>query len=298
VTIASNMADDLESRVRGNRGVPDDWTLAALAEMYGVSITPARQAVAELVDRGVLIREDNGRVRVDRRRLGRGASKAAGRASDAPAARAASVRPGDPTRDITEAVIAMSITGQDAYVREEVTAERFGVGRTVVRRVFGELAGAGMLTHVPRRGWRVRPYRKRDMRDYLAVRETLEIEALNAAWGRLDDKTLRKLLDANRPATRTRPAKLDNRLHRYWIDLADNRYIRDFFDRHGPYYVALFEQAAPSAERVSEMVDQHRAILEALLARDRREAHRALSRHIRDQAPVVAQMIERLHGTA
>ncbi|MBI1372304.1 MAG: GntR family transcriptional regulator [Phycisphaera sp.] len=294
MTIAERIADDLERRVGQDRDVPEDWTLAALAELYGVSITPVREAVGALVDRDVLIRDDNGRVRVNPARLGSNPARRGASAGPA-SADALAIRPDDPTKAITDAVVELSITGHDEYLREEVAAERFGVGRTVVRRVFGELAGKGMLTHVPRCGWRVRPYRKRDMRDYLAVRETLELEALGAAWDRFDDAVLAEMLHGNRPATRGKSARIDNRLHRYWIELADNRYITDFFDRHGAYYDALFDHAAPSAERVSEMADQHRAILEALLARDRRAAQRALSRHIRSQAPVVAQMIERLH---
>ena len=45
-------------------------TLAALAARYEVSITPVREAVRRLVEDGVLLKHENGRIEVNPRRLG------------------------------------------------------------------------------------------------------------------------------------------------------------------------------------------------------------------------------------
>ena len=55
-----------------------------------------------------------------------------------------------------EEIIRSSLSGEARYLREDQTAQKYGVGRTVVRQVFGHLAGSGMLEHLPRRGWRIR----------------------------------------------------------------------------------------------------------------------------------------------
>lgn len=102
------------------------------------------------------------------------------------------------------------------------------------------------------------------------------------------------MLEGNRPAPDRRAAQLDNDLHDYLIEKSGNRYIRDFFERHGIYYTTLFAYAAPGARVVRAMARQHRAILNALIAADRKAARRALARHIRSQRPVVARLMRNL----
>jgi DNA-binding GntR family transcriptional regulator len=86
-------------------------------------------------------------------------------------------------------------------------------------------------------------------------------------------------------------------LHRYLVERSGNRYIREFFDRHGVYFDTLFGYAAPEANVVRAMARQHRAILQALIARDWRAARKALAHHIRSQRPVVSRLLERLGRT-
>ena len=68
------------------------------------------------------------------------------------------------------------------------------------------------------------------------------------------------MLRGNRPA-RGGGARLDNQLHAYLIEKAGNPDLRDRFDRHGIYYATLLDHAAPEAQVVAEMADQHRQIL-------------------------------------
>ena len=99
------------------------------------------------------------------------------------------------------------------------------------------------------------------------------------------------MLQANRP--NDRPPKLDNELHRYWIEKSENLYIIEFFDRHAPYYSTLLDLAAPATREVAAMARQHRAILLELIARDHRGAREALTAHIRAAADRST-----LHGTS
>ena len=89
-------------------------------------------------------------------------------------------RPRDLETDLAAEVIRKSLEGEGAYLREEATAERFGVGRTAIRQAFLHLAGRGLIVHVPRCGWRVRAFDQADMVAYLEVREVLEIKALDS----------------------------------------------------------------------------------------------------------------------
>ena len=94
-------------------------------------------------------------------------------------------------------VIRKSLRGEGDYLREEATAERFGVGRTAIRQAFSQLAGRGLIVHVPRCGWRVRAFDEADMAAYLEVREVLENKALALARPHLVDVDLRRMLAGN-----------------------------------------------------------------------------------------------------
>ena len=280
-TIREYIQRDLRDRLRSGTAAPSDLTLNALARHYRVSLTPVREALRDLVAEGVLIKGDDGRVR-------RGSTRAR-RVEPA-------IAPPRPPVEIESAlareVIARSLRGDTDYVREEAAAARFGVGRTVVRQAFSRLAGRGLLVHVPRCGFRVRPFDEADLDAYLELREVLELKALDLARDRLDPVALKRMLAGNVPDRRH--PRLDNDLHIYFVEKSNNAYIRDFFERHGAYYTSVFDFAAPETHLVAEMAEQHRAILEALIAREWSRARAALARHIRAQRPIVKALLRRI----
>ncbi len=283
VTITRFIKQDLKARLSAGTGLPDKLTLAALSEHYRVSLTPVRLAVRELIDEQVLRKQPNGRMVVN--------PDALPVAEEAPA-------PPVPAQEVEATlaaeIIRLSLRGEADYLREETTAERFGVGRTVLRQVLNRLAGKGLVEHLPRRGWRVRPFDEGEMVAYLQVRESLELKALDLARPHLDPAELRRMLRGNRRGS----PRLDNDLHHYLVEKAGNRYIRDFFERHGIYYATLFDYAAPETNVVKTMGRQHRAILRALLARDWKRARKALAAHIRAQRPIVRRLLRKIGGPA
>lgn len=285
MTLAQRIEHDLVRLLAQREPLPFKLSLTGIARHFGVSPMPVRTAVQQLVDAGVLSKDEAGRLAVNDAALpalgdlpGRDAADAGG-----------SVR-----EQIEREIIQRGLTQDEHYLRESATAEQYGVGRTVVRRIFSELSGRGLLEHVPRCGWQVRPYREKDTIDYLAVRELLERQALEKAFPKLDPKELRRMRDGNRPSGPGRPATLNNEMHAYWIGLCGNRYIESFFEREGGYYATLFDYAGLDPVAIDKMVDQHRALLGALLDRDLPKAMDLLSRHILGQRSAVSGLIERL----
>jgi DNA-binding GntR family transcriptional regulator len=282
MTLASLIRDDLSARITTRRELPLPLTLASLARHYGVSHTPVRVALRDLVARRYLEKNKQGRLYAPRR--------------PAPAGRRTRLGPQPsltPNHDraIAAELIERSLRGETAYIREQSAAEKFGVGRTVIRQVFSRLAGQGLLEHVPRCGWRVRRFDEADMAAYLEIRETLELKALDLARPRLVRTELEEMLSGNRRAARGSRPRLDNRLHSYLIEKSQNRYIQEFFARHGVYYTTLFDHAALGAALVARMARQHRAILRPMLDGRWALARRALARHIRFQRPIVARLL-------
>lgn len=199
--------------------------------------------------------------------------------------------PKDYYKIIQEDLVGQSIMGKAVYLREQAAAEQYGTSRTVIRNVFSRLAGKGLLEHIPRRGWKLRPLRQQDMDAFGEVRVAMELLALKLAKTRLVEEDLRRMLDNHwLPSTEHEQPKTDNSLHAYLVDKADNDYIRDFFDRHGWYYLMLFDEELFSREAAIDTVRQHQAILQALIARDWDVAAKALEAHLRYDYTVLREM--------
>jgi DNA-binding GntR family transcriptional regulator len=190
----------------------------------------------------------------------------------------------------------MSLRGQADFLREEAMAAHFGIGRMLLRQTFSRLAGMGVIEHVPRRGWRIRPFEERDLHSFLEIRELLEIQALRSARENLEAPVLQQLQAANEPLTPDGPPRIDNSLHAYFIERAGNRFISSFFSQNGGYFRWLFDNATLEAHLIAEMACEHAAILKASLDRDWATAESILSKHIRAQGAIVQQLIAKVSG--
>jgi len=196
-------------------------------------------------------------------------------------------------RVLIREVMLASLQREPVHLREEALAEKHQVGRSVIRQSLGRLAGAGLIDHVPRRGWLVHPIQEDDLTAYLEVREVLELKALDLARPRIETADLLPMLEDNAAVEEDQSPRLDNRLHEYLITKSGNRYIQNFFRQYtATYYTSAFDYAAPEAHVVAEMATQHRAILEALTARKWAHAREALVRHIRAQRPVLIRLLD------
>ncbi|SHE54395.1 transcriptional regulator, GntR family [Microbulbifer donghaiensis] len=286
MTITEFIKSDVKAVLMAQGELPYKLTLGAMSEHYKVSLTPVRHAIDELVDEGVIRRKDNGRLE-----LVPDALKGCEVQAPAPAAYEQNLE-----EQVRKDVIARSLQQDTEYLREQVTAEKYGAGRTVVRQIFSRLAGAGLIEHVPRCGWRVRAFSEQDMHDYLDIREMLELKALELARSKFDEDELRELLRANRPARGSDRSRLDLDLHDYWIERCGNRYIREFFARYSPFYNALFNYAVIDEKVKKAMASEHCEIIERLLEKDWKGARQALSHHIREQREAVSRMIDYLNS--
>jgi len=272
--------DDLASRLKSGHGLPAQLTIDSLATFYDVSFTPVRTAVAELIDEGLLQKGPN------RRLIIRAPSQATPQPADSTTQ---PVRPQDPFDVVASDLVQLSLQGKAIYLREEATAEKYDISRSAMRNILHRLAGEGVLDHIPRRGWLLRPFRQDDLQAYIEVREVLELKALDLARPKLDDAELQRMLDCNQfPKTPGAASLIDESLHQYLINMAGNAYIRDFFERQGRYYRLLFRWEDHEQQIAIETVRQHREILTALVDRNWSAARKALSNHILYHHPILS----------
>jgi DNA-binding GntR family transcriptional regulator len=282
ITLSKKIENKLRVSISAGGSPPCRLTLMAMAEHYDVSIQPVRTAVGSLLQAGWLLRNSQARLAMNPEKKGQ-ETQAASENDGAP----------DIGEKLEAIIIQHSLRGEAVFLREEETAERLGVGRTVLRSSLTRMHGRGLVEHVPRRGWRVVDYDEPRMLEYLDVRETLELRALDLAKGRLDDAVLEDLLLRNTPDAQGN-TRIDDALHAHWIAKSANRFVTAFFEQHGAYHTALFNYASLAAPTLKAMAAQHHAVLKALLKRQHAEARDHLRAHIRAQRPNVARLLQQL----
>ncbi len=282
MSVANYIKDDLAAQLKSGWDLPIQLTLESLAGHYNVSLTPVRTAVAELIDEGLLEKGKNHRL-----------------AAPTPRRKGTRTRREpklpEPPRDLYEVIasdlVQLNLQGEPIYLREEATAEKYDISRSAIRNILHRQAGEGVLDHIPRRGWRLRPFRQDDLQAFNEVRVGLELMALELARPKLDAGELKRILDLNEPQVSSGASlSVDESLHEYLISTAGNSYIKDFFDRHGRYYRLLFEWEDHDQDVAIETMRQHREILNALLKKNWSAAKKALSHHILDNHSILGKL--------
>jgi len=282
MSIATYIKDDLAAQLASGQDLSIQLTLDSLAEHYSVSLTPVRTAVAELIDEGLLEKGKNHRLRAKTSHRQKSRSRRKPKLPEPPR---------DPYQVIISDLVQLSLRGEPIYLREEATAEKYDMSRSGIRNILHRLAGEGILDHIPRRGWRLRPFRQEDLREFIEVREVLELKALELARPNLDVDELQRMLELNVPSTSAGSTQsVDESLHTYLIATAGNAYIKDFFDRQGRYYRLLFEWEDHAESVAVETMRQHHEILTALLKKNWATARKALSHHILNNHPILGQV--------
>src|SRR5215475_3633003 len=115
MSIATFIKQDLIANIRAGEISSDRLTLGALSKRYRVSITPVRAAVHELIEENYLEKGDNGRLAVRVEAIGGAAS--------------APLEPTNWGELIAGDLVRLSLEGVPVLLREESTAEKYGISR-------------------------------------------------------------------------------------------------------------------------------------------------------------------------
>lgn len=285
MTLAKYIEDNLKQRICAQDSTLDSLTLASLSKHYQVSAMPVRSAVKALIEQGYLTKLTNGKILVtdnldSLKKIPPGEIQ---------------LNPHEKYSLVRKDVVKRCLMGESNYLRIGELAEQFQLGRTHAQGILHRLAAEGVLQHSARRGWEIRPVTIQDMNAYIEVRVAIEWLALNSIKKKLSTEKLEKLLAANQPGLNQSASSIDNSLHRYWVRMANNRYILDFFDRQGRFYETLYQEAPIDAKKTNEIASQHRVILEALLNKRWSVAKNALEVDIRSLKPILIQGIDQLN---
>jgi len=172
-------------------------------------------------------------------------------------------------------------------LREVPLAEQLGVSKTPLREAFTRLEQEGLVETTSFKGAVVTGYSDRDLREIYELRALLEGAAARAAAERSSDETLEALRDLVARSRERRDAgdlpALASLLERFDIMLYDqvtNERIGALIDTLRAHLTRIGKLTEAIPGRVEASVEEHAAIVAAIVAHDADAAERLMRVHI------------------
>lgn len=184
----------------------------------------------------------------------------------------------------------------------ETLARQLSVSATPVREALVELERTGLVTREALRGYRVAPPLGADqMAELFEARLMLETTAVSLAmrhanWrAQLVERLERAQVRHREAGTRLTDAfvrghrdvaaaheyfNCDHDFHAVFFDMAGNRYVKEMSDSLGALVHRMRQVILRGENDVREAVQEHEAILTAVLSGDADASHRAMRTHI------------------
>jgi DNA-binding GntR family transcriptional regulator len=175
-----------------------------------------------------------------------------------------------------------------APLSEQELSQQLGVSRTPVREALIKLADEGLVDIYPQFGTFVAPIKLREVFNSQFVREALECAALERAVERIDATqaaSLKQILDSQRKHQRAgeRDAffEADERMHQYLITVAGHAAVWPLVESAKAQMDRVRHLSIRSELKLSSVVQEHSAIVDGVVRRDREGALEALRTHLR-----------------
>ena len=189
--------------------------------------------------------------------------------------------------ELREAIVNLRLRPGEP-LREAALAEKLGVSKTPLREAFARLEQEGLVETTSFKGAVVTGYSERDLKEIYELRALLEGAAARAASEHAEDGTLRALRDVVERSRALRDASdltgLAELLAQFDVIVyaqVTNERIGSLIENLRAHLTRIGKLTEGIPGRVAASVEEHAAIVEAILARNPDEAERLMRVHIR-----------------
>lgn len=165
-------------------------------------------------------------------------------------------------------------------------ADQLGMSRSPVREAILQLAAEGYLV-IDSRGFQVRQFTPREIKEIFEARAIIESYVVAHLAGRISSTDLQQLKQLYRRMhdcfTHRDPAgflEADKDFHMLLVKKHGNRRLFKMMDNLRNFVSIFGLKAIAHQGRMQEVLAEHRGIVLALQQKDRKEAHRAMRRHL------------------
>lgn len=173
-------------------------------------------------------------------------------------------------------------------LNELTLAKELKISRTPIREALKQLELEGLVESIPNKGVYVKGFSPRDIDDMFEIRLSLEGLAVSFAIDRMDEVHLAKIKEVfellefyTAKGDFDKVNDFNILFHESIYQATQSTYFEQILkDIH--YYVSVTSRhSIARPERLESSLLEHRAILEAIIDRDKEEATERIQRHIR-----------------
>jgi DNA-binding GntR family transcriptional regulator len=169
----------------------------------------------------------------------------------------------------------------------QTLADTYEVSRTPVREALIDLSRQGMVSFERNRGVRILESSPQDLEEILELRVTLEVPATRRAASEISDPEIERLgveLEKMEAAARDDDEAVmmahDRRFHEILNDAAGNERLAAYVDSLRDLILTRGVSTVGRSRSLDEIIDEHREIHRAIVARDPKAAARAMRDHL------------------
>jgi DNA-binding GntR family transcriptional regulator len=186
---------------------------------------------------------------------------------------------------IRELIVSLDLR-PGSVVNERELMERLELGRTPIREAVRRLAQEQLVEVFPRRGTFVTNVEIRDLASICDVRSALEAHAARIAAERANETDREELaqliaeLDAATAYDDRALMAFDERIHRAVYRATHNQFLVATLEEYYLLALRIWFLALEQPRELEQAVLEHRALLEAILARDGVGAERIMRDHV------------------
>lgn len=188
--------------------------------------------------------------------------------------------------NLHEQIVTLQLKPGDRISEADIAAQ-FGVSRQPVRDAFSRLANLDLLLIRPQRATEVRRFSLREIEKARFIRSAIEKEVLRRAAAHCDRSGEAKLAEALAQQEAAIEAKdvegfgkLDYAFHEVLCAIARTDYAFDVILEQKAKVDRLCMLGIQKEQRIPELVDDHKAIAEAVIAHDAEQAVAAGLKHL------------------
>jgi DNA-binding GntR family transcriptional regulator len=178
-----------------------------------------------------------------------------------------------------------------SWIDELKIAEAYGISRTPLREALKVLAAEGLVTMKVRRGAYVTEVSERDLRDVYHLLGLLESDAAAVVAQKATADQLAQLQSLHMALEQSAQPEQFNReqffiineqFHMRLLEIADNRWRNQMVTDLRKVMKLNRHNSLLKTGRVEESLDEHRALMSALLARDATLCHQRMQEHFKN----------------
>ncbi|WP_244505389.1 GntR family transcriptional regulator [Rhizobium sp. LCM 4573] len=183
-------------------------------------------------------------------------------------------------------------------------ANRMGTSTNPVREALQQLRGEGFVIMTPNRGARVRPIDEDFVRDICEIEVLIEPALTRWFVGIVTNEEIEELeqiqaeIEGLNFADEMTHSNLDLRFHKLMYDRHYNRHAVDLWMRHRHILWAISRRFPTSLSRQSNVLDEHRELLDCIKAQDADGAARVIGRHVEGSGRHIIERMRLARHTA